>query len=166
MFSPQSRYFRGVVASTILGLTVFESGCYEYSQVPSAATEAVPGSHLAFSLNDQGRAALSDKLGPAVGRVEGRYTGMVRDAYAIDVYAVETLGAGRSHWVGERIEIPRQFVTGISEKQLSKGKTALVVVGAIAALAALIGSQSLSGSGTPPAEPSSPGGSTATRSPR
>src|SRR5262245_50277680 len=122
----QSRYLRGVVLATTMGLSLAESACYEYSQIPSENIQVVPGASFSFSLNDQGRAALSDQLGPAVGRVEGRYTGMAGDAYAVDVFAVETLGAGRSHWVGERVQIPRQFVTGISERRLSTSKTVLV----------------------------------------
>jgi hypothetical protein len=166
MFSLRSRYSRGVVLATTLGLTVLESGCYEYSQVPSAATEAVPGSNLAFSLSDQGRAALAERLGPSVGRVEGRYVGLVGDDYAVDVSAIETLGAGRAHWSGERVGIPRQYVIGISERKLSRGKTALMVAGAVTAIAVFVGTRSLIGNGTPePGTPAGNGGAGATRIP-
>jgi hypothetical protein len=142
-----------------------ESACYEYSQIPSETIPVVPGASFSFTLNDQGRAGLSDKLGPAVGRVEGRYTGMVGDAYGVNVFVVETLGAGRSRWVGEPIQIPKQYVTGISARQLDKGKTFAVIAGAIAGVAALIASTHLVGSaGTDPASPPG-GGSSSTRLP-
>ncbi|MDB4875455.1 MAG: hypothetical protein JWM41_1901 [Gemmatimonadetes bacterium] len=150
----------------MLALTVVESGCYVYAQVPSATLQPEPGASFGFTLNDQGRAALADRLGPSVARVDGRFVGLVGDEYAVDVSDIETLGSGRAHWSGERVRIPRQYVTGISERTLSRGRTALVAVGAAAAIAVFIVSRNLLGTGTPDPDSSTPtGGASSTRIP-
>jgi hypothetical protein len=161
----RSRAVRGLVLASTLGLSLTESGCYEYSQVPSEAVRVVPGSSFSFIINDQGRVGLADKLGPSVAWVEGKYFGLVQNQYAVDVYTVDSFTAGRSRWVGERVQIPREYVAGISERKLSKGKTALVVAAALTAVGVFIAAQNLNGSGIAPGEGRPPDGSGAVRIP-
>ena len=68
---PRSRRIRGAVLAIALSSTWMQSACYEYSQVPSESIQVVPGVSFSFSLSDQGRAAMADKLGPSVAAGRG-----------------------------------------------------------------------------------------------
>jgi hypothetical protein len=79
-----------------------------------------------FVLNDQGRVALSNKLGPAVEKAEGQVVAVDGSSFDINVFRVGQIGGGSVMWNGERVSISRDQVLGYQVRRLDKGRTALV----------------------------------------
>ena len=102
---------------------------------------------MAFVITDQGRVALSDRVGPGVTRIMGRVTSTQGDEYVVAVDEIESIENGASHWTGERITLRRDYVAGVQSRALDRGRTTLALAVAAGALAALIAVASLTGFG-------------------
>ena len=123
------------------------TGCYSYARVDGTPATAPVGAEVAAEITDQGRVALADSLGPSPDRVEGRLITAGDSSITLAVSAVRSLRGERTNWTGERITLPRSSYSGLAQRRLSKGRTALagfIVGGAIVALAATLG---ITGSG-------------------
>lgn len=128
----------------LVALPALLAGCYAY--VPSAVTPA-PGTVLAFELTDRGRVGVADSLGPEVLVVEGTVVSATDSAYVMKVSAVETLRGRRAKWSGEQVTIRREYVNRVSERRISKQRTALVAGSAAAAVIGFIVTRDLVGGG-------------------
>jgi hypothetical protein len=138
-------YRRRFGATLALGSMVLQ-GCYAslpLQQDPPALTEP----RVELVLNDQGRAALSGKLGAAVDKVEGQLVAVNGGSYELSVFHIKQLNGGSATWNGEHVTLTRDQIVGFQIRRLDKAKTA-IAAGLIAAgiLAVYLGS-SLSGSG-------------------
>ena len=132
----------------IIGVVV--SGCFTYT--PMIGTAPVPGQRLAFSVSDQGRVALADRVAHGVIRIDGTLVSAPNGDYVVAVSDVTTI-SGKSHWSGERLSISKDHVTGIMHRRFSKGRTALAVGATVVAVGAFVVSRGLFGIGSPEREP-------------
>jgi hypothetical protein len=126
---------------TAVLLTTWVAGaCYNYT--PLATLEPRPGTSLAVTLSDAGSDSLARYLGPDVFMVRGRYlsTDAAEGALRVSVVSVETRLGLQNSWAGETVKIPRAFIMSLEQRQLAKGKSALLagagVAGVVAAAAA------------------------------
>ena len=121
------------------------TGCY--TLVPVANTGIPAGATVALDINDAGRVALGGTMGPEIGQVEGRLVEQTSSAYVVSVNAVRMLRTNAEQaWTGERVTIPTEHVRSVSERRLSKGRTAIIAGAATGALAYII-TRSITGSG-------------------
>ena len=130
--------------------SVLLQGCYDtlplQREVPPVATR------VQVSLNDQGRAALSEQLGTAVDRIEGDFVAMRNDAYVISTYRVMQLNGNSTIWNGEQVSVSKQYTTGFQLRRLNATKTSLAAAGVVGGITAFfLGKSLLTGGGSDPA---------------
>jgi hypothetical protein len=138
----RGRRARALVAGLLLGSTTL-SACYV--NVP-VARSPVAGSLVALRLNDRGRVAMENALGPSVDRVEGAVVRGTDDEYVLAVSTVATLDGNSSRWAGEQVTLRREFVRDETERRFSRGRTIAAVGAGVAAVAAFIITRSVIGS--------------------
>ena len=98
-------------------------GCYvslPVQQGPAPVPERVQ-----LLLNDQGRAALSEHLGPMVAKVEGQMLAQDEVSYTIAVARVLKLTGGDATWNGEQMTIRREHTTGFQIRRFDKTRTVM-----------------------------------------
>lgn len=138
-----------VVASVVAG-----QGCYTY--VPVETSEPPPvGERLAFELTDRGRAALAERLGPGVLRVEGSLIQADSERYVMRVWGVSQARDGTVRWSGETVSIGRDYVGGVERRQLATARTWLFA-GATTGLLVYAMSQDIVGGGREQDRPDEP----------
>ena len=134
----RARQLRAALAGVLLLPTV--TGCYTYR--PIWTGEPAPGSVITFGLTDRGRVALSDRLGPGARNVTGLLRSATDSEYVINVSRVTYIEGDRvAKWNGEQVDISRNDISGVAERQLSKSRSWLaagVVAGALAMASAIV----------------------------
>ncbi|MEJ7810295.1 MAG: hypothetical protein WKG32_07760 [Gemmatimonadaceae bacterium] len=152
--SRRARRGQGAIVPLLAALL---AGCHVYTPV---STTPQPGVRFAFDLNDRGRVGVADSLGPEVARVDGVLLRSTDSLYVVQVKAVQGIRGSSRHWSDETVSLRREYVRDISERRLSKQRTALVAGGAVLAVVAFIASRELLGfggggddDGDPPVEP-------------
>jgi hypothetical protein len=121
------------------------AGCYIYSAAP--ATPA-PGSQLLLDLTDRGRVGLGDSVGAGAKTIEGTAISTTDSAYSLRVSRVSYLNGQSNNWTGERLLVPRSFVTNAKEQKFSKSRTWLTAAAVGAGVIAFIASRGLLGFGS------------------
>lgn len=120
------RRFGAVVCGAALLMQV---GCYSYlplqEQVPPA------GQIIGLTLNDRGRVMVADQLGESIERVSGLLVANSETSVTLEVARTRSLRGVDVTWTGERVQIPREGIRGYQQRQFSRGRTALFVVGAV-----------------------------------
>lgn len=130
--------------SVALGFASFLlTGCYVLQ--PVTGNPLPVGTQVGFTVNDAGRVALGGSMGPEVSAVEGRLVSKDSSEYVVAVSLVRLLRGGEQVWSGERIRLRTEHIIAVSERKLSRGRTAAMVgvsVGALIAIAksSLLGS--------------------------
>jgi hypothetical protein len=132
------------VRSLALTGALWLSACYTF--VPSGASVR-GGESVALQINDVGRVALAERLGPELHFVEGTVLSTDSAAVTVRVNAVTTVSGGRAHWSGERVPITQGYIKAVSQRKLSPSRTLLLVAGAAAALVVAMSATGLLGSG-------------------
>jgi hypothetical protein len=134
----RARQLRASLAGALLLPTL--TGCYTYK--PLWTGEPAPGTVITFGITDRGRVALSDRLGPGVREVSGLLTSTTDSVYAISVSRVRYIDGDRvAKWNGEAVDVSKQDVAGISERQLSKSRSWLaagIIAGALGLATAVV----------------------------
>lgn len=102
------------------------SGCYTYSPL---TTQPQPQTRVAAVLTDVGRVEAGTQIGSQSDRVEGRLIDASDTAYVLAVSAVKPIHGTWVRWTGEQVSLRRNYVATLSERRLSKGKTALFAGG-------------------------------------
>ena len=120
-------------------------GCY--TSVPVAAPPA-PGTTLVLELNDRGRLALGDSIGPAAARIQGVVAAASDSSYALRVASVQYLNGQANRWSGEPLTVRADLLSGVRERRYSRPRTWAVIGGAVAIVAAVALSTDLLGVGT------------------
>ena len=124
----------------VLGLS---AGCYSLQPVVG---NGVPlGVQVGLDINDAGRTALGGSMGPAIRQIEGRLVNKDSTEFTIAVSMIQLLSGGHQIWTGERIRIKTEYVALVSERRVSRGRTAATVAVTVGVLA-LVVRQSLLGS--------------------
>lgn len=137
---------RRPTAAAMCALHLLATGCYAYAPV---RTPPPSGAQVALEVTDEGRVALSEKIGPGVVRLEGTLAGVEGDELLVDASAVQQVRGYISDLGGVRVRLPQRFVTRMDQRQLSRKRT-LLVGGGIAAALVLLFTRGFSGRGTPP----------------
>ena len=141
----------------VLGGMPYLAGCY--ASMPLQGTPAT-GTTVVLDLNDRGRVALGDQIGPSAATVEGLVASANDTSYSLRVSAVSYLNGQSNRWSGEPLTVPANLVSQAKLRTFSRSRTTLLGVAAAAALALLIKSTNLIGnsSGGDKGNPPPPGG--------
>jgi hypothetical protein len=107
-----------------------------------------PGAQVALEVTDEGRVALSEKIGPGVVRLEGTLAGTEGDELLVDASAVRQVRGYISDLGGVRVRLPQRYVTRMDERRLSRSRTLMVVGGAVAVVVGFFATK-ISGRSTP-----------------
>jgi hypothetical protein len=100
------------------------SGCYTYSPLPAMPA---PGSEVSLGLNDQGRIALGQSVGPAARTIEGTLSSRTDSLFVVNVNSVSYFNGLTNKWSGEPVNVGASFVQEARLRQFSRGRTALMV---------------------------------------
>ena len=136
--------WRRSVAVTV-GVLHVCTACFSYAPVQ---TTPAPGTQVALEVTDQGRVALSEKIGPGIVRLEGTLAGVEEDTLLVDASAVRQVRGYITDLGGVRVRLPQQYVTRMDERRLSRSRT-LMVIGGVVAIVAGFFAVKLSGKSTP-----------------
>ena len=114
------------------------------------------GTQIGLDITDAGRLSLGGTMGPEIGRIEGRLLSKDSAEYVLAVSLIHLLRGGEQVWSGERIRIKTEHVAHVSQRTLSKGRTAAMALATLGVVV-IIARQSLVGSlfldsGRPPAD--------------
>jgi len=142
--APVMRLARVIGAALAVWVLSVVQACYTLQPMADRGTPPL-GMVVALDITDAGRAALGGSMGPEIGQIEGRLTRNEGDTFEIAVSAVRLLRGGEQVWKGEKVQIQRNHISRMYEKQLSKGRTvaaSAVTVGVVAYFASkgLLGS--------------------------
>lgn len=136
---------RAAVTFVAAAWTVALQGCYE--SLPLRQGVAPETGRVELILNDQGRAALSERLGTMVDKVEGQMLSQRADAYTISVVRISQLNGGSALWNGEEVTLLKAHTAGFQVRQMSKPRT-IALAAAAAALVLAVFSKDLIGGGS------------------
>jgi hypothetical protein len=137
----------------LVGMSVSATACYTYRPL---STAPVAGTEVKLELNDRGRAALADSVGPAVRSITGSLADVSSGRYDLRIHTVEFFSGMFQQWSGERLVVPEEYVLRSSERRFDRKRSWLVGVGSAAALAAAIISIDLLGGAEPSPTPVPP----------
>ncbi len=117
------------------GLLAVQTACHTFLPLQ----ESVPdrGEIIGVVLNDQGRLLMGERLGESVDRVDGVLVEQNETSIVLNVTRTRSLRGSHTVWTGEPVTIPKVGVRGFQERQYSRGKTAMLVVGLILGIAAV-----------------------------
>jgi hypothetical protein len=121
---------RWLAVAVMAGVIPAVVGCYTYAPL-DASTGITAGEHIAVEITDQGRAALGDRIGSGVVRLEGTVTRTDSQNVVMNVWRVAQIGGLSSKWSGESVQFRRDFVSMVEARNLNRGRTYLVA-GAVA----------------------------------
>jgi len=124
----QRSLIRGSACLMLAGAALAVGACYSYVPLYSAPD---PGTKVALQLNDRGRLALEQNIGPDVAVVEGVLQQRSDSELVVAISEVRTLYVDRSKWAGETVMFRQDQVRSMSEKRYSRGRT-FVLAGAVA----------------------------------
>ncbi len=117
------------------------AGCYTY--VPLIAPTPDPNHVLAFELNDGGRAAVAENIGPETARVEGTLLQLTDADYQVSVRQVITVRGRAYQWTGETVTLSRPYVREVRERRFSAPRTVAVAGSATLSFLAFVVSRGL-----------------------
>ena len=119
-------------------------GCYSYTPLETSSGISA-GEHIAVEITDRGRAALGDRIGAGVVRLEGTVTRTDSQNVVMNVWRVAQIGGVSSKWSGESVQFSRDYMATVESRNLNRGRTYLVAGGAAVGLVLLVKSASLFG---------------------
>ena len=140
---------------TAVVLVPYLTGCYTYRQGVGSTVPA--GAEVSLTITDQGRVGLGERIGAGILRVNGKLVDEPDTAYVVRVESIDFINAGTTHWAGEEIRMPKDYVGSVSTREFSRSKTWLTVGIVVAAAALAIGTVAIVGSGTEGDDSKQPG---------
>jgi hypothetical protein len=132
-------------SATVVLFALVGTGCYQYRQ--SIHDQPVPATVVEVALNDRGRAALENNVGPEVLTVEGTVAEVTDSGFALNVRRVVGIDRQVSKWTGERVVMRNEHVRQIRERRFSAGRTMLFVGSMTASALAFAVTRSILGAG-------------------
>ena len=126
------------------------SGCYVYRPIQGMPAS---GTQVVLDLNDRGRVALSDSVGPSADRIEGEVQSAADSMYVVRVASVRYTNGLTQRWTNEPLGVRTDLLRELREKRLSRARTAVIAGASTAALIVLAITIDLLGFGS-----DSPGG--------
>jgi hypothetical protein len=113
---------RGRALIAIVLLTIHLSGCFQY--VPVGAAPVPPGTLVSLAINDRGRVALEDRLGPGVRRIRGTLSETTDSSIVVSLHSIEFADLNiAARMDGESVGIQRQLVAEFRERRLSRTRS-------------------------------------------
>lgn len=131
-------------AAVAVAPLLLQMGCYTYR--PTGGVVPAIGVRVGLQVSDAGRAMLGGAMGPEIDRVEGVLLQRDSAEYLLAVTGIRTIRGGGQAWSGEQVRIKSEFVTGVYERRLSKGRTVIASVIGAGAMAYIL-TQSIQGTG-------------------
>jgi hypothetical protein len=138
----------------IVGGVVLLCSCYVYRPLQGSPPS---GMHVALDLNDRGRVALSDSIGPSADRIEGEVQSAGDSGFVLRVTSVRYTNGQRHKWTNEPLGVRTDLVRDLQERQFSRTRTVIVAGISTAALVAFVISRDLLGFGAEGGEGGGPG---------
>lgn len=114
-------YTRLFALSAVLASSV---ACYVNRPL---ATAPEAGINVLLELNDRGRVALADSVGEAAAHIEGALVSRRDSVFVVRVRSVEYLNGQRHKWTGEALTVREEHLRDVHARQMSGGRTAVVV---------------------------------------
>jgi hypothetical protein len=111
------------------------AGCYAF--VPTDFSAPEPGQTVRLDMSEPGRQALIPRFGPGIQEVEGMALATSADSMSMLVHLVQTR-QGSTGVGGEAVRLTPADVTGVYERRLSRTRSLLLGVGALAAAFLLV----------------------------
>lgn len=121
----RARYGRRFVGGLCAAALSLQMGCYTYEPLQTGVPAT--GSRIAVVLNDRGRGLLGDRLGSAIDKVDGLLVEGDGQSVTLEVYRTMDLRGNAASWTGERVQLPRDGITGFQGREFSKRRTFLLV---------------------------------------
>lgn len=122
-------------------------GCYTY--IPFSGVTVTPGMHVSLELNDRGRVAVGERLGPELQRIDGALQDVSDSSLVLRVAQVRDISGSVTKWSNEQIRVKEEYTKQIFERRLDKPKTGMFVAGVVALLGAFVLTRNLHGSADP-----------------
>lgn len=131
------------------------SGCYVYTPLYSAPS---PGTRVSMDLNDRGRAALEQNVGPEILSVEGVISSISDSVLVVSMERARSLRGVSTNWTGEPVTFRSEYVRSMRERRYSGARTIALVSALASSTALFIATRGLLGFGA--GDPGGPGGPT------
>ena len=127
---------RARTGAAILAACFALSACYR--AVPVRAAPRV-GTELVLDMTSDATEQLGGFLGRGVVSARGRLVDWAADSVVVSMLATVNTNGEEQLWRRERVAVPRVAIARITERRVSRGRTAVVVGMAAAVLVAAIG---------------------------
>lgn len=106
--------------------TLLTVGCYSYVPLQAAPT---PGVEARVRLTDLGSATLAPLLGAGVVAIRGRLVESNDQSLTLAVVGVTNRQDLEDPWLGERVVVKREFVSGFERRDFNAGKSTMLAAG-------------------------------------
>lgn len=116
---------RRFVAALCAVALLFQVGCHSF--LPLQDTAPANGEIVSVTLNDRGRAAMSERMGEGTDRVEGYLMSTTETVVGIEVTRTVSIRGSSVTWTREAVEIPRDGIRGFQQRKFSGRRTLLLV---------------------------------------
>jgi hypothetical protein len=121
------------VAGLLPGLL---GACYTYHPLPATPE---PQTRVSVELSDMGRVGTAQSIGPRTESIEGSLVAADDSAYRVAISSVKPVRGPRVRWNGEEVDVRRSYVASMSERRLSRGRTAALSIAiAFAAITTMV----------------------------
>ena len=101
---------------------VTSAGCYGYY---APLSTDLSGRQVQLSLTDSGSLALAPHVGNGIEAIDGKMVADSAGAYLISIFGTRRRDGQEATWKGEMLDIPRPFVSTVSERRFSRARTLL-----------------------------------------
>lgn len=130
-------------------------GCYVYRPLYTAPT---PDMRVVIEMNDRGRIALEQNIGPDAATIEGTLRAVSDSMLELSMIEVRTLYGGVVKWNGEPVTINQAYVRLMRERRYSRPHTFALVTALASSTVAFIATRGLFGifRGSPDGTPGGP----------
>ena len=135
------RIFTACISAFLLGSN---AGCYVYTP----AVTPVQGMRVQLELTDRGRVGMGGSIGAAARTIEGTLTSNPDSSYALRVEQVQYLNGQSNRWTGEAVNVSKDFVGTVKERQFSRSRTFIAAAAIIGGTAVLIATRGLDACGS------------------
>lgn len=118
----------------VVGLSVVLTGCYSYKPAPTAQV----GMEVRARLKTEAAVRRSQGYDEPILRIDGRIVEATSDALKLDVLVVRSSTQFQNIEMRDTVTVARSEIDAVLQRRFAPAKTALVVVGGVVAIAALV----------------------------